>query len=70
MKFSDEQIQQLKDLFASRGEVGEIIKKELKPIKRDLRAMRKDLNWVMGKYDTRLVHLEKHAVHPPGRADN
>ncbi len=41
--------------------------KHLKPIKRDIKAIRKDLYWVMGRYDTRLTHLEKHQIHPPGR---
>jgi len=50
--------------------LNEVFDKKLKPIKRSISTIRKDLNWVMGRYDTRLVHLEKHAVHPPGRADN
>lgn len=72
MKFSDDQIQQLTDVIDERFEVKlkEHLKKELAPIQRTLRSMKKDLNYVIGKYDLRLNHLEKHAIHPPGRADN
>ena len=63
MKFSDDQIQQLKDIFATKND----LKKSLAPIKRKLNAIQKDLSWTMLKYDSRLVHLEKHFVHPPGR---
>lgn len=58
MKFSDEQVTQLKQI------IHDEVKSELKPIKRDMRAMRKDLNWVMGKYDTRFCSLELHTTHP------
>ena len=62
MKFSDDQIQQLKDIFATKDD----LKKSLAPIKRKLNAIQKDLSWTMLKYDSRLNHLEKHFVHPPG----
>ena len=68
MKFSDDQILQLKEVI--RTEVKSELKAGLKPIKRTLSAIRKDLNWTMLKYDARLVHLETHLIHPPGRADN
>lgn len=48
----------------------EMFDKKLKPIKRAITALRKDLNWTMLKYDTRLTHLESHIIHPPGRAAN
>lgn len=48
--------------------VREQIKLQLKPIKTQLNSIKKDLNWVIGRYDSRLVHLEGHAIHPPGRA--
>ena len=112
MKFSDDQIQQLKDIFATkddlkgfatktdlkpfatkddlksfatktdlkpfatkddfkgfatRDETKSILSKALAPLKRDIKSIKKDLNWVIGKYDTRLNHLEKHIIHPPGR---
>ena len=81
MKFSDEQIQQLKDIFATKDDLKSFatkddlksfatkddLKKSLAPIKRDIKSIKKDLNWVIGKYDTRLNHLEKHYDHPPGR---
>jgi hypothetical protein len=70
MKFSDDQINQLKEVFATKDYFKNELRKSLAPIKRDIKSMKKDLNWVMGRYDTRLVHLEKHALHPPGRADN
>jgi len=60
MKFSDDQIQQLSEVFD----------KKLKPIKRKLNSIEKDLKWTMLRYDTRLVHLENHFSHPPSRADN
>ena len=66
MKFSDDQIQQLKDIFATKND----LKKSLAPIKRKLNTIQKDLSWTMLKYDSRLVHLEKHVIHPPARADN
>ena len=64
MKFSDDQIQQLKELMNT------MFDKKLKPIKRKLNSIEKDLKWTMLRYDTRLVHLENHFSHPPGRADN
>lgn len=72
MKFSDDQIQQLKDIFATKDDLKSFatkddLKKSLAPIKRKLNAIQKDLSWTMLKYDSRLVHLEKHFVHPPGR---
>jgi hypothetical protein len=72
MKFSDDQIQQLKDIFATKDDLKSFatrdeIKKQLAPLKRDIKSIKKDLNWVIGKYDTRLNHLEKHIIHPPGR---
>lgn len=79
MKFSDDQIQQLKEIVRTevkevvRTEVKEIvhteIKSELKPIKRTLSAIRKDLSWTMLKYDTRLCSLEQHTTHPPQQID-
>lgn len=73
MKFSDDQIQQLKDIFATKDDLKSFatkddLKKSLAPIKRDIKSIKKDLNWVIGKYDTRLNHLEKHYDHPPGRS--
>lgn len=93
MKFSDDQIQQLKDIFATKDDLKSFatkddlksfatkddlksfatkddLKKSLAPIKRKLNAIQKDLSWTMLKYDSRLVHLEKHVIHPPARADN
>lgn len=87
MKFSDDQIQQLKDVFATKDDLRkslaplktgvstlktdvEALKKSLTPIKRKLNSIQKDLKWTMLKYDARLVHLEQHLIHPPGRADN
>jgi len=64
MKFSDDQIQQLKELMNT------MFDNKLKPIKRKLNSIEKDLKWTMLRYDTRLVHLENHFSHPPGRADN
>ena len=71
MKFSDDQIQQLKDIFATKDDLKSFVtkddlKKSLAPIKRKLNAIQKDLSWTMLKYDSRLNHLEKHFVHPPG----
>lgn len=64
----------LKPIQNELNQVKEDLKKEIKssltPLKRDIRSIKKDLNWVMGKYDTRLNHLEKHFDHPPGRIDN
>lgn len=73
MKFSDDQIQQLKDIFATKDDLKSFatkddLKKSLAPIKRDIKSIKKDLNWAIGKYDTRLNHLEKHYDHPPGRS--
>jgi hypothetical protein len=84
MKFSDDQIQQLKDIFATKDDLKSFatkddlkefatknyIKKSLAPIKLDIKSMKKDLDFVIGRYDLRLNHLEKHSIHPPGRADN
>jgi len=75
MLFSDDQIQQLKDVFATKDDLKSFatkddLKKSLAPIKRDIKSIKKDLNWVIGKYDTRLNHLEKHFVHPPGRVND
>ncbi len=67
MKFSDDQINQLREVVRSevKSELKLELKKSLAPIKRDLKAIRKDLSWTMLKYDTRLIHLEKHTAHPP-----
>lgn len=45
------------------------LEQKLKPIKKDLKAIRKDLNWVIGRYDKRLIHLEKHLTHPPHQCE-
>lgn len=58
------------DLHSIGQIMDEKLKKELKPIKRKLNSIQKDLKWTMLKYDTRLVHLESHIIHPPGRATN
>ena len=42
--------------------------KELTPIKKILNLVKKDLDFVIGRYDTRLNHLEKHTTHPPQTA--
>lgn len=48
--------------------LNEKFKKELRPIKRDISSIKKTLNLVIGQFDQRLNHLEKHISHPPKRA--
>lgn len=79
MKFSDDQIQQLREVVRSevkselkstlKSTVQSELKKSLAPIKRDIKSIKKDLNWVIGKYDTRLMSLEQHTAHPPRQID-
>jgi uncharacterized protein YicC (UPF0701 family) len=67
----DKKLKPLKDGLKQVGEdLKTDIKIELKPIKRKLNAIEKDLKWTMLRYDTRLTHIEFHTMHPPGRADN
>ncbi len=52
-----------------RDVVGEEIQKALKPVKRDLRKIKKDLEFAVGTLDRERWHLEKrfdsHITHPP-----
>lgn len=89
MKFSDDQIIQLKtilnerlkeqlkfelrpikdELKTIRIEFDQKLKKQLKPIKKDLKDIKTTQNLIIGQFDRRLNHLEKHTTHPPHNVD-
>ena len=41
------------------------LKKELRPIKKDIKDIKATQNLIIGQFDLRLNHLEKHTSHPP-----
>lgn len=41
------------------------LKKELKPIKKDIKHIKSTQDLIIGQFDQRLNHLEKHTTHPP-----
>lgn len=47
------------DLQAIRGIVKEEISKELKPVKKDIRTMKADINILIGHFDKNDVYIEK-----------
>lgn len=42
-----------------KDEASAVVKDELKPVKKKLNRVEKDLHYVIGKYDERLVALER-----------
>lgn len=45
--------------------VDQKLKKELRPIKKDIKEIKETQNLIIGQFDLRLNHLEKHTTHPP-----
>lgn len=48
--------------------VDQKLKKELRPIKKDIKEIKATQNLIIGQFDLRLNHLEKHTTHPPHHA--
>lgn len=50
-------LQQIRDVV--REEVKDEVKQQLKPVKKDLHSVKKDLSYVIGEYDERIVHAHR-----------
>ena len=53
------------DLNAIQELITQQFTKHLKPIKKDIKDIKTTQSLIIGQFDQRINHLEKHTTHPP-----